>query len=428
MGPATETAPVQVFLELLVLLALARVFAEAAERLGQQASVGELTAGILLAVAATQWAPGLPWLAQLVESQALQHAAQFGIFFLVLLAGIEMEPERIARRSRGAFVVAVGGLLLPLLAGFVLTWVVLPEGALRSERAFTVGVVLSITAVPATIKVLAEMGLLRTAIGETVISAAVFDDVLGLVMLAILTAVIETGGLPSIWGVIWLLAKVAVFFAVTILLGVHVYPRVSRGLATMKAAAIEFSALVAVGLAYGLLAELLGMHWIMGGFMAGLFFERARVGAKAFQNMRLIVTAITSGFLAPLFFLSIGTEVNLGAVVEIPFFLIALIALAFFAKVLGAGYPAYVIGLGRRRALMVGVAMTSRGAVELVVLSIALEAGVFTPAPGEGPLVTELFSALVIMAVVTTLAMPIVLGRLNRKLRTRPADVGINRP
>ncbi len=418
----------EIFLELLVLLVLARLFAEMAERLGQQASVGELLAGILLALAASHFGASWPWVGQLAASPALEYAAQFGIFFLVLLAGIEMEPERIARRSKGAFIVAMGGLLLPLVAGFLLAWLVLPEAALRSERAFTVGVVLSITAVPATIKVLADMGLLRSTLGETVISAAVFDDVLGLLLLAVLTAVIETGGLPSLWGVIWLLVKVSIFFTVTILLGVHVYPRVARGLATMKAAALEFSALVAVGLAYGLLAELLGMHWIMGGFMAGLFFERSRVGAKAFQNMRLIVTAITSGFLAPLFFLYIGTEVDLGALVEIPLFVVALIAIAFLAKVIGAGYPAHLVGLGRRASVMVGVAMTSRGAVELVVLSIALEAGVFAPAPGEGPLVTQLFSALVIMAVVTTLAMPIVLGRLNRKLRTQPADAGVNRP
>ncbi len=82
----------QIFLELLVLLVLARLFAEAAERLGQQASVGELTAGILLAVAAVHLGPELPWLGRLVASEALAYAAQFGIFFLVLLAGIEMEP------------------------------------------------------------------------------------------------------------------------------------------------------------------------------------------------------------------------------------------------------------------------------------------------------------------------------------------------
>ena len=271
---------------------------------------------------------------------------------------------------------------------------------------------LSITAVPATIKVLTDFGLLRSAIGETIVSAAVFDDVLGLILLAVLSAVIETGSLPGLGALAWLLAKVAAFFAITVLLGVHVYPRVSRGLQTMQAAALEFSALVGVGLAYGLLAEALGMHWIMGGFMAGLFFEQHRVGAKAFQSMRLIVGSVTSGFLAPIFFVSIGTDVELSALVEVPVLVAALIAIAFLAKAVGCGLPALWAGLSRRDASVVGVAMTTRGAVELVILSIAFEAGLFASEAGDGPLVTHLFSALVIMAVVNTLAMPLVLGRL----------------
>ena len=140
-----------IFLELLILLLIARAFGEVAERLGLPASVGEILAGVVLVTAAAQLGPAVPLLTQVTDSPALGYAAQFGIFFLVLLAGIEMEPARFVQRSRSAFFIALGGLLLPLLAGFLLAWLLLPAGELRSARAFTVGVVLSITAVPATI-------------------------------------------------------------------------------------------------------------------------------------------------------------------------------------------------------------------------------------------------------------------------------------
>jgi len=402
------------FLELLILLVLARGAGEAAERLGKNASVGELLAGVALAAATALAAPAVPFLDRLVHAPILEELANAGIFFLVLLAGIEMEPSEIAERSAGAFVVALGGTVVPFAGGAAVAWWLLPDSALKAVQALLVGVALSITAIPETMKILSEFGLLRTRAGETVISAAIFDDVLGLFLLALLTGLMLTGSVPDLSSFLWLLLQVAAFFGVTILLGVHVYPRVHRGVQLMRVAAIEFSALVGVALAYGYLAELLGLHWILGAFMAGLFFESARVGDDAYEAMRLLITAISRGFLAPLFFLSIGLRVDLTAVVAAPLLVVLLSGLGFFGKVIGAGGAARLIGLGSGEATLVGTAMTARGAVELVILSIALEAGVLSTPAGD-PVVGNLFSALVIMSVVNTLIMPLALGRLRRR-------------
>ena len=166
-------------------------------------------------------------------------------------------------------------------------------------QALLVGVALSISAIPATVKVLSDLGLLHTKVGEIIVSAAVFDDILGLFLLAILLAMIETGQLPDVTSMVWLLAKVAIFFAVTMALGAHVYPRVQKGIRAMRLAAIDFSALTIVSLGYGWMAEALGMHWILGAFMAGLYFERSRVGMRAYNEIKLICGAVTSGILAP---------------------------------------------------------------------------------------------------------------------------------
>ncbi|NIQ95226.1 MAG: cation:proton antiporter, partial [Desulfuromonadales bacterium] len=90
------------------------------------------------------------------------------------------------------------------------------------------------------------------------------------------------------------------------------YPKVSRGLRTLQATALELSTLIAVALAYGLLAEWLGMHWILGAFMAGLFFEPDRVGFRAYTGSKLIVGGVTAGFFGPIFFASIGARLEFG--------------------------------------------------------------------------------------------------------------------
>jgi Kef-type K+ transport system membrane component KefB len=409
----------QLFLELLALLLLTRIFGELAERIGQPASVGEILAGILLALSVVWLGPVLPFLSKMASSEVLEAVANLGIFFLVLSAGIEMEPREITESAKNSFGIALGGMIVPLAAGFALAWTFLPESDLRPLQSFLAGVALSISAIPATIKIFGDLGLLHTNVGKLVVSAAVFDDVLGLFLLAILLAVIETGQVPDILSFLLLAAKASFFFFVTVLLGAHVYPRVSRGVKAMQAAATEFSALAVVALAYGLLAEVLGMHWILGAFMAGLYFERTRVGSRAYNEIRLICNTLTKGVLGPLFFAYIGLRVDLTALTQAPLFLFLLISVAFFGKVAGAGLPARFAGLSNRDAAAVGIGMSARGAVELVVLSIAYEKGVFIAEEGNDSPAGHLFSSLVLMGVVTTMLAPILLRWLLKERARR---------
>ncbi len=398
-----------VFIELLLLLFLARILGELAERLGQPASVGEIGAGILLAAAAVGFGAQVPFLAQLAHSEVLYYVAHAGIFFLVLLAGIELEPRELAERQAGSLAVAVGGVVLPLAGGFALAWAFLPDSDHKPVLCLLVGTALSISSIAATVKIFEDMGVLHTWYGRMVVSASLIDDVIGLILLAVVLGMIETGDAPDLLDLGWLVGRVAVFFAVTVALGAHVYPRVSRRLRAMQAASFEFSVLCGVGLAYGLLAEALGLHWILGAFMAGLYFERSRVGPLAYNEMRLVFGAVASGFLGPLFFASIGLRVELDAVVQVPLFLFLLIGVALFGKLLGAGLPAFLIQREARGAMAVGAGMSARGAVELVVLSIAAEAGLFAQVDRGDTVTANLFSALILMGVITTLLTPIIL-------------------
>ncbi|GJL55479.1 MAG: hypothetical protein NPIRA02_26110 [Nitrospirales bacterium] len=209
-----------------------------------------------------------------------------------------------------------------------------------------------------------RFGLLHSRIGQTIVGAAIVDDILGLFLLALVTMMIQTGHIPAPLAFAVLLGKVILFFGIAISLGIHVYPRVSQNLKALQLATVEFSALMVVALAYGLLAEALDLHWILGAFMAGLYFEPSRVGQEAYQEMELIVTGITQGVLGPLFFIWIGLNVAFETVLQIPMFILFLLIIAFCGKLIGSGLPAYWLGYNRQEALAVGVGMSSRGRVQ----------------------------------------------------------------
>lgn len=402
--------------DLLILLIAARFLGEVAERLGLTSSVGELSAGIVLALLANSFFANIEWLAPVLRSDGPSQAATIGIFFLVLSAGIEMRPQEITGRSGTGILIAVGGIIVPLAAGTGLMWIFLPDSPARPLLSLLVGTTLSVTALPATLKVLAELNRLHTVPGRLIVSAAVFDDIIGLFLLALLIAYIDTGGTPDLLQIGLMLAKVIAFFATTLMIGAHLYPHISRHMGKMKAAALELSALVAVAVAYGLLAEALDMHWIMGAFVAGLFFEPARVGVEAYNSIKLIVSAVTVGIAGPLFFAEIGLRVDLNAVSQVPVFILLLCVVAIMSKLIGAGLPALWSGLERDEALEVAFGMTARGGVGIIVIGIAAELGMFDLANTADPIVGNLFSSLILMTVITTMVAPLALRWVNRRI------------
>lgn len=397
-------------LHLVILLVATRLTGELFERAGQPASMGEIAAGIALVLLAGS--PfSMPLITTLPASPFLEIAADFGIFAILLLAGVEMRPREIASRSVVSFGVALGGVTLPLAGGFALAWIFLPHTPLKLAQALLVGVALSISAVPVAVKVLMEMRLLHERVGETIVSAAIIDDVIGLALLAIAMSAIDTGSIPNAGAILLLIAKVVLFFVVTVAAGLYLVPALYRQLAHFRVPAPHFSGLLVVALVFAGLAEALGMDFILGPFTAGLFFDPDTVGEAGYERVKKTLEDVTNGLLAPLFFASIGVRLDLGAVTAVPVFLALLLIVAFLGKLVGSGIPARLAGLSWRDATAVGIGMSGRGAVELVVASIALEAGIF-----EQPdvLVSNLFSALVVTAVVTTMVMPVVLRAVLR--------------
>lgn len=405
---------------LLVLLAATRLFGELAVRLGQPVLIGELIAGIAIGLAVQTYSGTFPILATLSDDEVFVAITDLGIFFLMLLAGLELRPDEVAQASRRAVGVAIGGMLLPLGLGMGLGYWLLPHDDLLLPRALFLGVALSITAVPVSVKVLMDLGLMESRTGTLIVSAAIMDDVLSLVLLAVLTAVLRTGSMPGGSELALLAAEVVGFFVVAVGVGRWLVPRIGAWVGRARVGHFEFSFVLLMALLLGVIAENMGMHFIVGAFFAGLFFVRSTIDARTYDRVTEKLRAITVGFLAPVFFASIGLHLEPAGLSAAPLFLVALLVAATLGKVVGSGVAARAAGLPGREAAAVGVGMNGRGAVELIVADVALAAGLFeTTTPS--PVVDSLYASVVIMAIVTTLVTPIGLRALLRK-RSGGAD------
>ncbi len=336
------------------------------------------------------------------------------MFFLLLLAGIRMEPFEFAQTSKTAILVAIGGMLLPISAGVLLGWLVLPESPLKLVQCLLIGTALAITAVPVAVRIFMDVGELDSRVGKTVISTALWDDLISLFLLALVIAAMGEGSFAefSLATAGSLVGKVLLFFALTIPAGYFLFPFLGRYFKYLRFPEVDFSMLLIGALAYATFAEMMDMHFIIGAFLAGMFFHPKVVEKEIYERVESQMSGITQGFLAPIFFVSVGLHLDFSAFMSVPLFVFSFVMIALVSKIVGAGLPAYWIGLSRREALMVGVGMSGRGAVELIVAGVALEAGLFLQPDPPPVIVQSLYSTIVIMALVTTILTPIILRRL----------------
>ena len=403
-----------VLLIILILLVVTRTFAELAERAQLPALVGELIAGIFLGFLLQRFQGLVPAIWFAANSDLFAGLADLGMFFLMLLAGIRMEPLDFARSSKSAVFIALGGMLVPVSAGFGLGILVLPDSSFKMAQCLFLGVALAITAVPVAVRMFMDLGALDSRVGKAVIAAALWDDVLSLFLMALLLAAISGGGTGAftVESLLPVVGKVLLFFAITIPVGLYVFPFIGGYFRHLSFPELDFSMLLIGALAYAVLAEIMELHLIIGAFLAGMFFHPKIVNKEIYERVEQQMSGLTRGFLAPIFFVSVGFHLDFSSVSQVPVFVITLTLLALASKMIGSGLPAFWAGFSRRESVLVGVGMSGRGAVELIIAGVALEAGLFLQPSPPGVIVQSLFSAIVIMALVTTVATPIVLRML----------------
>jgi Kef-type K+ transport system membrane component KefB len=355
------------------------------EHLRLPAVLGEILAGALLG----------PFAFGFVRpSDTLTSIAEIGAIFVLFHAGLEVSPQDLIRVGRKALLVAILGIIVPFVLGFgYMRW----RGDVATESIF-VGAAMVATSVGITARVLGDLGVLASRTAKIILGAAVFDDILGMLLLALVEGLAQGGGVQ--WGRLGILAGEAIVFALfMIFLGPRIIRRIRPGMARLSThnAPLIIALGVCLGLSYA--SAKIGMAAIIGAFFAGMIFAECSPD----WNLLPRVHAITE-FLGPFFFFSIGSQLNVrlfrGEVLVVAS---VISLLAIVSKVVGCGLP--LLREGWSSALRVGVGMMPRGEVALIVALIGLNSQIVTPAT---------YAVVVFMTAVTTVLAPPLLRYLFR--------------
>lgn len=374
-------------LDLLLILVAAYVGGRLAQRVGYPAVLGELAAGIVL---------GPPLLGLLEGGDAVAVLAEVGVLLMMLYIGMEIDPRELGKASVGGVLAALGGFLLPFGLGF---WVVTATGGSAIAGVF-VGMAMGVTSLATKSRILVDLRILDTRIAHVMMAGALLADTLSLLIFAGITSVVAVGSL-DLAGVAWIAAKVTVFFAVAWFAGVRALPWAYRALASRN---LERGGLVPlvllVAFAFAEAAHLAGLHGILGTFVAGLALREAIGERRLSHDLTELVRDVSLGFLAPVFFVTAGFEVTFGVFTDAPGLLAAVIVLATAGKVVGTALAYLPTGHGWREGIVLGAGMNGRGAVEIIIAGIGLQAGIID---------RTIFSILVFMAIATTATVPLFL-------------------
>lgn len=391
------------------LLLAARALGALAQRLGAPAIVGELLAGVAIGqtVLGRAWPQAYDWLfASPTSTAMLQGYKTLAVVLLLTIAGLELELGLLRRRSRALALTATFSALVPFGLGFA-TGMLLPaqfvaEPDQRTFHALFLGIALAISALPVITRTLLELGLLRQELGGLVLSAAVLNDLLGWLCFGALVRAMNGGGAAAgtALAIALTVGFAALVFTVVRPLASWWLRASSRGAATPSTAS-SLSTMVILAVAGAASAEALGLHAVFGGLLVGLALGRAPELQPAAK--RVFADCVTSLF-TPVFFATMALRHDFVHAFEPPL-VGAVLAVAIFAKVGGSALGAYLGGVRGRAAWAVGFGLSSRGAMEILLAGIALEAGII----GE-----PMFVALAFMAVATSLIAGPVMARLLR--------------
>ena len=302
------------------------------------------------------------------ETEAIKVLAELGVFFLMFHAGLEFDPKDIFKASKRAMFVSIGNVIFSMSGGILIS--VLFD--LPLETGIFLGMVLSITAVAVSARLFKDLKILQTKVAHTVMAAAVMTEVFILVAFSILLDLSQTGELHAKL-ILFDIAKFIGYFAIVFYIG-HKYFKQLYRIIYKGNKGFTFSIILA--LAFGVSAELIGLHFIIGAFLAGLFLNNEMFDDKVFNKIEDRSFGISYSFLAPVFFASLAFHLDFSAVKAIPLMIGVTLLVDLVGKLFGTGLAAYFSGMKKIESIAVGVAMNSRGAVDLILASIALEEGV----------------------------------------------------
>ncbi|HYE22784.1 MAG TPA: cation:proton antiporter [Verrucomicrobiae bacterium] len=404
-GDPGETHSILPTLLWIAVFLIAAKLSSLVEKIGQPSVLGELVIGVVLGNLTLL---GIHWLDGARSDAFIPFLAELGVIILLFQVGLESNIAQMRRVGTRAFLVAIIGVVAPFALGTYIVGPWLLPGLSANAYLF-LGAALTATSVGITARVFRDLGKLQLPEAQIVLGAAVIDDVMGLVILAVISAIVTVGAI-SVGGVVWILAKAILFLVGSIVLGQLLAPRLGKWFSRIHTGVgMKFTLAIGFALLFSYAAGKIGLAPIVGAFAAGLVLDP--VHFKFFDKPDVHVEELIEPvalFLVPLFFVWTGFSVNLQTLFDPRILAVATVitVVAFIGKYV-SGFAA-----GHVNKNLVGFGMVPRGEVGLIFATIGRSLGVVND---------EIFSVIVIMVILTTLLTPpiltLILKRDDGKLR-----------
>jgi Kef-type K+ transport system membrane component KefB len=405
--------------EIVLLVLVGRTLGEAMLRIGQPTIVGQLLAGVLLgpSVFGKLWpqAHDLIFPHAAGQKEMITAIAQFGVLLLLLLTGMETDLRLVRRARNTAAAVSLTGIAIPFACGFALGQF-LPDSLLpgghRLVSSLFLGTALSISSVKIVAGVIREMNFMRRNLGQVIVASAIIEDSIGWVIIAITFGIAQSGTIEP-WSLAKTIGGVALFLAASFSIGQYAVFRIIRWVNdTLRS---EFAVVSAILVIMGVMALVtygLGVQTVLGAFVAGILVGESPILT---EHIRQQLRGLVSALFMPVFFGQAGISADLSILGQ-PQLLgltVVIVAIASIGKFSGAFAGGKLSGMSLRESLALGCGMNARGSTEVIVATIGLTMGALTQ---------SLFTMIVTMAVVTTMAMPPMLRAALARLPMREEE------
>jgi Kef-type K+ transport system membrane component KefB len=371
-------------LQIMVILFLARVLSELSERSGLPGIIGEIGAGFIFALA---FRPD--------DIETFAFFAELGAIFLLFTAGYkEVHIKELKAASASALIPTISQICVAFGFGFILGEMF---GFGFTESLF-MAVAFSPTSISVVVKTLIDTDYLSSKPGSMMLTSAIFDDIIGIFLLSLVVSIATLNQFPSGIHILGILGEILTFIFIMGFLGWKILPRLFEYIQKMHTKESLFSFVILIALFSAYLSERFGLHAVIGAFFGGVILSDLPI-AKI-EAVQKKVSGIAYGFFAPHFFDFIGLSVETEVLFTAGTFATLVIILALSGKLIGGFIGTKLVGFSSMDSLIFGIGMMPRAGVELVVIAIGKELGIIS---------NEVFSAIVLMVVVSIIVSPILL-------------------
>lgn len=398
---------IRYLLDLAIILFAAKLFGTVGKKIGIPEVVGEILAGLLV---------GSAVLGVVKESDFLSKVSEIGVIMLMFEAGLGTNIQELKKSGLKATLIACMGVLVPVVLGtllFMCFYGFDVPGSDRFNRGLFIGTIMSATSVSITVAALKELGRLSDRVGTTIVSAAIIDDVIGIIVLTVVTGLSGSAASGNTGNVGEVLLKVVLFFAGAVGTGFLVY----KGMAWLDRRYSHQRRIPIISLCYcfvlAYLAETyFGIADITGAYVAGVIL--CNLADRDYIEKRVDISSYM--IFAPVFFAGIGLKTSFGAMdTRLIFFSICFVGIALAAKVIGCGGCARLLGFDRHESLCIGAGMMTRGEVALITAQKGLAVGLLT---------ADFFTAVILLILVSSVITPVILKKLYSGSARKAASPG----